>query len=95
MKHRRMIVFVYLLLSIAAYVLFAHWMWDGGTLGTLDPAEAGVLLLLYYLFTASILTVILLWARRLKRLPKEEAQIIAELEAEIEHERQYLRQVLA
>ena len=45
MKHRRMIVFVYLLLSIAAYVLFAHWMWDGGTLGTLDPAEAGVLLL--------------------------------------------------
>ena len=46
MKHRRMIVFIYLLLSVAAYVLFAHWMWDGGTLGMLDPAEAGVLLLL-------------------------------------------------
>ena len=61
MKHRRMIVFIYLLLSVAAYVLFAHWMWDGGTLGMLDPAEAGVLLLLYYLLTASILTVILLW----------------------------------
>ena len=38
MKHRRMIVFIYLLLSVAAYVLFAHWMWDGGTLGMLDPA---------------------------------------------------------
>lgn len=36
MKHRRMIVFIYLLLSVAAYVLFAHWMWDGGTLGMLD-----------------------------------------------------------
>ena len=57
MKHRRMIVFIYLLLSVAAYVLFAHWMWDGGTLGMLDPAEAGVLLLLYYLLTASILAV--------------------------------------
>ena len=42
MKHRRMIVFIYLLLSFAAYVLFAHWMWDGGTLGMLDPAEAGL-----------------------------------------------------
>lgn len=95
MKHRRMIVFIYLLLSVAAYVLFAHWMWDGGTLGMLDPAEAGVLLLLYYLLTASILTVILLWARRLSRSPKEDVRIIAELEAEIEHERQYLRQVRA
>ena len=88
MKHRRMIVFIYLLLSVAAYVLFAHWMWDGGTLGTLDPAEAGVLLLLYYLFTASILPVILLWASRLKRSPKDEARVIADLEAEADRARQ-------